>query len=206
MTVSKLVAKQLGNPTRKFSKLAAWTWNRRNAALNDTVFELLALEPTDRVLDIGFGGGYLLDRMAKIVTNGCLAGIDKSTAMVADAKKRYLPIIQSGRLELKCAPVEALPYPDQHFNKVCSVNSIFYWQDLEKGFSEMQRVLAKNGKAVVCFTEKGSLETKGFAREIKLFESGDMDEMLKESGFRDTKVLTFVDQYRQYTCITAKNS
>ena len=65
MAISKHLENQLGNPTGIFSTLAAWMWNRRNAALNDTVLELLALEPTDRVLDIDFGGGYLLDRMAK---------------------------------------------------------------------------------------------------------------------------------------------
>jgi ubiquinone/menaquinone biosynthesis C-methylase UbiE len=204
MAISKLVANQLGNPTGIFSKLAALIWNRRNAALNDTVFDLLELEPTDRVLDIGFGGGYLLYRMAKRVTNGCIAGVDISPAMVADAQKRYQTIIRSGKLELKCGSVEALPYPDQHFTKASSINSIFYWQNIEKGLSEMQRVLEKKGKAVVCFTEKGSIEKKGFAKEIKLFEGGDIDEMLKESGFCDTEVLSFVDQYRQFTCIIAR--
>lgn len=204
MAISKLVAKQLGNPTGIFSKLAAWIWNRRNAALNDTVLALLSFEPTDRVLDIGFGGGYLLDRMAERVTTGCLAGVDISPAMVAEAQKRYKIMIRSGILELKCASAEALPYPDLHFSKVCSVNSIFYWQDVEKGLHEMQRVLERNGKAVVCFTEKGSLEPKGFARQIKLFESGDINQLLRQSGFRETQVYSSQDPYRQYTCITAR--
>jgi hypothetical protein len=60
MTFSKLVARQLGNPSGITSKIAAFVWNRRNAALNDAVFDLLALESFDRVLEIGFGGGYLI--------------------------------------------------------------------------------------------------------------------------------------------------
>jgi hypothetical protein len=60
MTFSKLLAKQLGNPSRISGKLAAIVWNRRNAALNDVVFDVLDLEPSNRVLEIGFGGGYLV--------------------------------------------------------------------------------------------------------------------------------------------------
>lgn len=204
MTVSKFVANQLGNPTGIFGKLAASIWNRRNAALNDTAFELLELKPTDRVLDIGFGGGYLLDRMATKVTEGWLAGVDISPAMVANAEKRYRALIQSGKIELKCATVESIPYPDQHFTKVCSINSIFYWQDIKQGLIEIRRVLEKDGKAVVCFTDKGSIEKKNFSKEIKMFESADIERLLIENDFQDIENSLFADRYRQYHCVTAK--
>jgi 2-polyprenyl-3-methyl-5-hydroxy-6-metoxy-1,4-benzoquinol methylase len=68
MTISKLVARQLSNPTGILAGIATFVWNRRNAALNDMVLNLLSLQPIDRVLDVGFGGGYLLERMSTIVT------------------------------------------------------------------------------------------------------------------------------------------
>jgi ubiquinone/menaquinone biosynthesis C-methylase UbiE len=203
MAGSKLVADQLGNPRGIFSGLAAFIWNRRNAALNDTVLDLLLLQPTDRVLDIGFGGGYLLKRMSEIITDGLLAGVDVSSAIVAHAKKRYQKEIKSSKLDLKCAAVEALPYPVEHFTKVSSVNSIFYWQDVEKGLREIMRVLMKGGKVVLCFTSKVSLEKKGFAKHIQLFEAQAVDEMMKAIGFQGTRISTFSDKHRKYICITA---
>jgi len=204
MSISKLVAIQLGNPTGVFGRLAALIWNRRNAALNDTALKLLVLQPSDRVLEIGFGGGYLLNRMATRVTDGWLAGVDISPAMVANGERRYQTAIRSGRLELKCAAAESLPYPDLYFTKACSINSIFYWQDIEQGLREIWRVLKKEGKVVLCFTDKGSLEKKGFAKEIKLFDGNDIELLLKEIGFQDIEVLSFADRYRQYTSVTAK--
>lgn len=115
MTISKLFASQLGNPSAIFSHFAGFVWNRRNAALNDTVLELLALQPTDRVLAIGFGGGYLLRRMTSVVTNGLLAGVDHSPAMLSNAEKRFQPAIRAGQLELRLGMAEALPYPNQYF-------------------------------------------------------------------------------------------
>ncbi len=203
MAILKYIANQLGNPNGIFSGLAAIAWNRRNAALNDTVLNLLLLQPADRVLDIGFGGGYLLKRMSEVIPGGLLVGIDVSNAMVASANKRYQKEVQSGKLNLQCAPVEALPFPDEHFTKVCSVNSIFYWQDVEQGLREIKRVLMRGGKVVLCFTCKESIEKKGFARHIQTFDAKAVDEMMKAIGFHDNKISTFSDKHRKYICISA---
>jgi arsenite methyltransferase len=202
MTISKLAAHQLGNPNRIFGKFAGFIWNRRNAALNDTVLGLLALQPTDRVLDIGFGGGYLLNRMSSTVTDGLLAGVDVSPAMVAYAEKRYHKAVSARTLDLKCAAAESLPYPGSHFTKVCSVNSIFYWQNVKQGILEIKRVLALGGMVVLCFTCKASLEKKGFANNIQLYDPAEIEYMLANVGFQDIKTAAFSDKYRRYTCIT----
>jgi arsenite methyltransferase len=204
MTISKLVADQLGNPSGIFGIFAGPLWNRRNAALNDTVLDLLALQPTDRVLDIGFGGGYLLNRMSSVVTDGFLAGVDVSPAMVAWGEKRFRKAVRAGKLELKCAAAEALPYPANQFTKVCSVNSVFYWQNVEQGIREIKRVLGDGGKVVLCFTCKTSIEKKGFAKKIKLFDAGEIDGIMTEYGFQEIKTTSFSDKYRQYVCITGR--
>jgi SAM-dependent methyltransferase len=114
--LAKLIAKQLGRPSGLPGTLVlAPLWNRRNSALNDVAFESLALHPRDRVLEVGFGGGYLLERMAAVLTEGFLAGVDSSPAMVAFCEKRQRSLIEAGKLELKCAKAEALPYPAASF-------------------------------------------------------------------------------------------
>jgi len=75
LNISRIIASQLGKPSGIFANFAGLIWNRRNATLNNTVFDLLALRPTDRVLEIGFGGGYLLNRMMTVVNDGLAAGV-----------------------------------------------------------------------------------------------------------------------------------
>ncbi len=201
--LSKLFARQLSNPGGPIGWLAGWVWNRRNAALNDTVLGLLDLQPDDRVLDIGFGGGYLLHRMQAVISGGLLAGVDISPAIVAYTKKRFARAVTAGRLDLRCAAAEDLPYPADYFSKACSVNSIFYWQDLARGLAEMQRVLRPGGKAVVCFTCKGSIEKKGFARHIRLYESEEVAAMMAARGFHEIQAHDFSDRYRRYVALAA---
>lgn len=204
MNIAKFVAKQLGNPSGLFSAYTAHTWNRRNAALNDTTFDFLALQPYDRVLEVGFGGGYLIKRLLSVVTEGFVAGVDHSEALVGYAQKRYQKTIHADRLDLKCAAAEALPYPDYHFTKACSVNSIFYWQDIHQGLREIKRVLIVQGKLVLCFTHKGSLENKRFAQSLHLFDDEAMEQALIHSGFQNITAAAFTDPHRQYICMTAE--
>jgi hypothetical protein len=68
----------------------------------------------------------------------------------------------------------------------------------------MRRVLAGGGKAVICFTCKGSLQHKGFAKEIHLYESGDIERMLAAAEFIDIQTAFFADKYRRYCCVSSR--
>ncbi len=203
MFFDKFVRQQLGNPSGIVGRwVAAPLWNRRNVALNDVALEHLALSPQDRVLEVGFGGGYLLGKMSGIVTEGLLAGVDGSQAMVDLCQKRYRSLIRSDRLDLKCAQAERLPYPDGYFTHVCSVNSIFYWQDVPAAISEAWRVLAIVGALVLCFTCKESLQNKNFAKQgLALFGPDEVQQMMESAGFHATRTIHSSDRHRNFVCL-----
>jgi len=200
----KFLAKQLGNPSGIVGYwMAAPLWNKRNSALNDVAFDNLALTPQDRVLEVGFGGGYLLGKMSNVVTRGLLAGVDASPAMVAFCEKRYRSLVRDGKLEIKCARAECLPYPPGHFTKACTVNSIFYWQDVSQALGEFGRVLADGGKLVMCFTCKESLENRGFTKYgLAPYEPDQVQQIMQSVGFHEIRVTRYSDRHRNFLCIT----
>ena len=200
--IYKFQAKQLGNPNSLFAKIFGPLWNRRNAALNDVVFTQLALQPDDRLLEVGFGGGYLMQRMLAQVTDGFLAGVDISQAMVNTGQKHFRAQIATGKLELRCARAEFLPFPAGHFTKACSVNSIFYWEDVPQALAELYRVLGVHGKLVLCQTAAGSLEQMGFAAYANRYQSQDVERLLSAAGFQEISVLHAADRYREFFCLT----
>lgn len=173
--------------------------------MNDVAFNSLALRPGDRVLEVGFGGGQLLGRMGGVITDGFLAGVDVSPAMVAFCEKRYRSLIQEGKLELRCAGTESLPYPSSYFTKACSVNSIFYWQNAPQAISELWRVLAEGGMLVLCFTCKGSLEKRGFANSgITLYKAEKVQQMMETSDFHSMRMVRASDKHREFVCATGR--
>jgi ubiquinone/menaquinone biosynthesis C-methylase UbiE len=53
--------------------------------MNELTLRLLELVPDDCVLEIGFGGGDLIDRIAPLVTRGHIAGVDFSSEIFCAA-------------------------------------------------------------------------------------------------------------------------
>jgi ubiquinone/menaquinone biosynthesis C-methylase UbiE len=178
-------------------------FNWRNAALNDFTLDTLSLAPADSVLEVGFGGGYLLGRVAAVSTHGAIAGVDASPAMVQYCRRRHRKLMRSGRLSLACASAEALPWRSETFTRACTVNTLFYVADPAQAIAELWRVLSGAGKAVVCFTLRQSLQDREFANHgLTLFDAGDVERLLLQAGFEDVHTLTAADRYRQFACVS----
>jgi ubiquinone/menaquinone biosynthesis C-methylase UbiE len=205
---AQFVARQLSHPSGLAGRwILGPLWNRRNRSLNDAALEALKLRSDDRVLEVGFGGGYLLGRMTAIVTSGFIGGVDISAAMVEQGQARYRPLIQAGKMDLKVGTADRLPYPAAQFNKAVSVNSIFYWQDVPQSISELSRVLYDNGRLVLCFTDKASLQQKDFASHgLKLYDTHEVEQLLTAAGLHTINVTRQTDRHRAFWCMTAQKT
>jgi len=206
MIFRRYLARQLGNPSGLIGRfILGPVWNKRNAALNDVTLARLEIEEADRVLDIGFGGGYLLARIIPQVKRGWVAGIDVSPTMVNNCRARYRAEIKAGIVEIQQGQAELLPYPDGHFTKVSSVNSIFYWGDARQGISEIYRVLQEEGKMVLTYTCKRCLEQKGLGQAgVNTYEAAEIDRMLATAGFREIQATRDRDRHREFICVTGR--
>ena len=192
----------LGSPSGWLvSHVLAGLWNRRNAALNAATFDALALDPDDRVLEVGFGGGWLLRRMAAVVENCDVSGVDISETMVSLARRRLFSQIATGSIRLFQARAETLPFLDNGFDKICSVNSMFYWDDQQVGLAELRRILRPGGRLVLCLTRKSDLETRRFARNLTLLDEHQLVHLLEKTGFSLLEVKRLTDRYRAFHCI-----
>ncbi|MEQ8221371.1 MAG: class I SAM-dependent methyltransferase [Candidatus Eremiobacterota bacterium] len=195
--IKKFITEQLKNPDRFPGKfILGPLWNRRNAVLNDATFEHMKLTGNDRVLDIGFGGGYLLGKILKKVTEGYVAGVDISGSMVASCRRKYKTFIEKGKLNIECAMAGSLPYEDEHFTKVTSVNSIFYWTNLFEGIGEIYRVLRKEGLLVLTYTCKNDLDKRGF--NLRTYEESEVMSIMETAGFTGIKNIHSLDRYREF--------
>jgi len=204
--LNRFLARQSGHPTG----LLGWfvlgpLWNRRNAALNDLALAQLDLRSDDRVLEVGFGGGYLLGRMAAAVTEGSLDGVDISLEMADFVAHRHRDLIRRRLLTVYCAPAENLPFPDRVFTKACSVNSLFYWSDPAQALAEIARVLQDRGRLVLVFTDRASLERKGFAGHgLRLHDASEGQKLLTAAGFRLLRSIDAEDRHRRFTCLVGE--
>jgi ubiquinone/menaquinone biosynthesis C-methylase UbiE len=90
---------------------------RMNADCGAWVSDLLEVGPNDRVLEVGFGPGVIIQRLAELAAAGHVAGVDQSREMVEQARARNATAIRDGRVDLRHGSVENLPFDDDSFDK-----------------------------------------------------------------------------------------
>jgi SAM-dependent methyltransferase len=151
--------------------------NAINVLMNRVAFEHLGAGPADRVLEIGFGPGSLLDQL--LARSSCLAGLDLSPTMVKEARRRL-----GSRVRACCGSALALPFIDRTFTKICTVNTVYFWEDPRQAFTECRRVLSPDGALVVCFNAHHELAREAWDEfGFILHTEDDVASSLRAAGF-----------------------
>jgi ubiquinone/menaquinone biosynthesis C-methylase UbiE len=115
----------------------------------DWVWQKLALQPGERVLECGCGPGGLWDYNRERIPAGCTITLtDLSPGMVAEAEAA-LGDLPNFRFEV--ANIEQLPYADGSFDLVVANHMLYHAPLLDKALAEVKRVLAENGR-LLCAT------------------------------------------------------
>lgn len=142
------------------------------------VLDLLEIQPSESVLEVGFGPGLGLQLAAERAPQGKVAGVDLSKTMLEMARLRNHSLIEAGRIELHLCNVEKLSLGDASFDKAMTMNSLHLWSDPVAGLKEIKRALRPGGRIAVAITQFS------YASSAK-FES-----QLIEAGFTDIRVHT----------------
>ena len=183
----RFIARQLSRPSGFLGRIIMRLMNRRNANLNAFAVRQLDLAPSDRVLEIGFGGGVSLPSL--IAGAGSVTGVDRSADVVKRAATRFVQAVRTGRAQFREANVDRLPFEAGSFEKVCTVNTVYFWPSLAAGFGEIRRVLAPGGRVAVGFVPKERMDQMGVPPDI--FTSRTPDEVvaaLAGAGFHDVRI------------------
>ncbi len=107
----------------------------------------LALTPEDLLLEVGCGGGKLLQ---EALNSGCrAAAVDHSVDMVRLAREVNAEAIAQDRLEIRLAEAEHLPFPDGMFTCAAMTGVFGFLPDPVAALREIWRVLAPGGRLVV---------------------------------------------------------
>ena len=168
-----------------YGHLAAWG----HRPLTRWAMDFMDVLPTDRVLDIGCGGGMAIGLLARIAVEGFVAGVDYSEDMVQQALKRNAAAVRAGRVEIRHGSVTALPYDDESFDKVIGVETFYFWPDPVANLREVRRVMWPGG--LVALAMEGSKEAPDARKQVALaarmefplYSGAEMVEMLTAAGF-----------------------
>jgi ubiquinone/menaquinone biosynthesis C-methylase UbiE len=153
--------------------------------------EKLQLRPEDISLEVGCGGGVLLDMVLQTVQRAC--GIDHSLDMVELARQKNAQALSEGRAEIVQGDVQALPWDENHFTCAAGVEMLCFIEEPAQALEELYRVLQPGGRLVFVTAAQpksalSKLISAPWLRYLRFHSIDELASMLREAGFGTVQV------------------
>jgi len=144
----------------------------------------MAIQQDDRVLEIDCGTGKLIKIMEKKIDKGVIEGIDFSPTMVKIAQRRNKKSITKGIVKVVEDNFEDISYEKDNFTKVCSVNTLYFWNNPVGVFKKVFEILEPGAQFVVAFEDINQLEKRKLSDEVfQLYTVDAVKKLLASAGF-----------------------
>jgi arsenite methyltransferase len=160
---------------------------------------LMKLKPGERVLDLGCGAGWASRLMAKAVadgdTPGQVVGLDVADEMIRRARTASA---EYDNLMFVVGSAQQIPWEENFFDKVLSVESFYYYADQERALAELFRVMAPRGELYVLINlYRDNHYSLRWVEElqvpVQVRSEQEYIEMLKRHTYEDVRALRVPD-------------
>ncbi|MDH6253159.1 ubiquinone/menaquinone biosynthesis C-methylase UbiE [Chryseobacterium sp. H1D6B] len=208
----KILAQNLANPEGEKGKEVAEMMNAANIGMTLESIKALLIEDDEHLLEIGHGNAGHLKLIFDKAKNIRYTGIDISETMHNEAKnlnKEY-----KNQAEFVLYEGEKLPFEDKIFDKIFTVNTVYFWKKPVEYLNEIYRVLKNNGTFVLTFGQREFMEKLPFTEyDFTLYSNSEMEEIISKTPFvrmkmsereEDVKSKTGEQIRRIYTILTIK--
>lgn len=160
----------------------------------------LQAEACGSLLDVGCGGGRVLQLLAERFPAARLSAIDYSAEMVAMSRRVNSGLIDSGRLQILQASVSRLPFDDESFDLATAFETSYFWPDLEADLREVRRVLKRGGTLIVVnetYRDPSVAEVVDFMEKegnMTVLSPAEQEAILIRAGFENVEIATLPEQ------------
>ncbi len=160
---------------------------------------LMKLQPGDRVLDLGCGAGWASRLTAKAVADtdrpGQVIGLDVSDEMIRRARAASTDY---DNLMFVVGSAQQVPWEENFFDKVLSVESFYYYADQERALAELFRVMAPKGELYILINlYRDNPYSLRWVEELKVpvqvRSEQEYIEMVRSHTFEDVRALRVPD-------------
>jgi trans-aconitate methyltransferase len=145
--------------------------------------DVLAVEPTDRLLEIGCGPGVAVSLVCEKLSGGSIAAIDRSAKMIEAARKRNADHVASGVASFRIASLEVADLGEARFDKIFAINvGVFWRQRPVRELTILKDHLAPEGRLFLFHEPPPGSTAPPIAASVPA--------VLESGGFTVTEILT----------------
>jgi ubiquinone/menaquinone biosynthesis C-methylase UbiE len=189
----KNIAKQLSCPEGEHGIKTGEMMHASNLGMTSSAIDALNLQNNNTILEIGHGNGGHIAQLLSKAENLKYYGADISETIIAEAKKNTAEFINQVSFQLTNG--NAFSFSDKQFDKIFTVNTIYFWNNPLEYLKEVKRILVDEGLFVLCFADKTYLEKRPYIKYgFKLYDDYEATELLRKAGFTNIKTIKKTEQ------------
>lgn len=180
--IKELINRQYGKPQGLLGTYIGEKMVRQHKPETLWTIELLKMGQGESVLELGCGAGYAMKLILDQTSVEQVVGLDLSPTLIRSATIRNKNALKTNRAKLIKANVSSLPFKDANFDRVFSIHTIYFWEDLSETLSEIYRVLNPGGYFILTLCD---------GKDNQIWES--VKSMIEERLIPKAKEYGFVD-------------
>lgn len=188
--MSNKIALQFKKPTGFLGRIISLLMVKGNRHAYLALIEKLAIKPSDKILEIGYGPGIGIYEIASNYTAIDLYGIDFSELMYKRACKRNKAYIDSNRVKLFYGDFINYELNTSEFNTVFCINVVYFWSNLQIPFSKIYQLLQPQGLFCFYMIDKEELSKLSFTDE-SVFNKYSIDQIVEVLSFVGFSQITY---------------
>ncbi|WP_185206057.1 class I SAM-dependent methyltransferase [Chryseobacterium sp. C3] len=209
----KILAQNLAHPQGEKGIEIGEMMNETNIGMTLESIQTLLIEDNEHVLEIGHGNAGHVRNILNKAIDVKYTGIDISETMHHEAIKLNKDF--KNQAEFILYEGTELPFEDKTFDKIFTVNTVYFWEKPTDFLNEIYRVLKDNGTFVLTFGQRNFMEKLPFTQfGFTLYNTDEMEETVSKSYFKRMKISERQEEVksktgeetitRNYTILTIK--
>lgn len=182
--------------------------NKSHLKLTDWGLTCLGDLQPKNILDIGCGGGAAIKNLAERFPDATIYGIDTSEVSVNKTIETNRDKVVEDKVRVTQGSVEDLPYGDNFFDLVISVESYYFWPDFKEDLLQIRRVLKPDGMVLIMaelyggtdLSDKEKYLTQKFTHN--LYSPEEFKKIFEEDDFKNINI--HQREKEHWICVQAK--
>ncbi|GAA6766638.1 class I SAM-dependent methyltransferase [Flavobacterium sp. CGRL1] len=194
------IASQLKHPSGEKGIEMGNMMNETNINMTKHSIQNLNISNENRILELGHGNAghveFLFEQAKKIK----YYGLEMSELMFQEARQINRNFVSQKQAFFSLYDGNTIPFEDGLFDKIFTVNTIYFWQKPEELLSEIYRVLKANGNFCLTFAEEDFMKKLPFTQfEFELYSTEKAQELIKKSDFKIVYTETQTEKVKSKT-------
>lgn len=184
----KLLSEQLMNPSGDRGVEVANMMNETNIGMTFNSISNLSLKDEEELLEIGHGNAGHLQQLLSNAENLTYKGVDISELMIQEATRINAAFIENKKVEFILYDGQNIPFQDNTFDAVFTVNTLYFWENPKAFLKEIERVMKPGGRFALTFAEASFMEKLPFTKfTFKLYNLDQVVDLANQTGMEIEK-------------------